>query len=249
MNISAVCFIFAITFDTSMIESSRKKCSCFSCDLRDIVFAHLSDEDIECICASKEEIMFTKGDLIHNQGDRVKNFKYLKEGLVKLYRQDGNGNQQIITITRPHEFVSNTNVFFEDHYRYSLAALEDSVACCINIDLMKEMIAKYGSFGLNLISVLSRTSENIIALSLELRSRNLAGRVAYVLIYFSTEIYHSNMFDLPVSRREIADFISMSSANVIRTFSEFRHDGIIKSYGRTIEIVDMNKLKVISKLG
>jgi CRP-like cAMP-binding protein len=232
-----------------MIDSSRKKCSCLSCDLRDIIFANLSEEDIEIICASKEEISFLKGDMIHNQGDRVRNFKYLKEGLVKLYRKADNGNEQIITITRPHEFVSNTNVFFEDRYRYSLSALEDSVACCIKIDLIKEMIKKHGSFGLNLISVLSRTSENIISLGLEIRSRNLAGRVAYVLLYFAREIYHSNVFDLPVSRKEIADFISMSSANVIRTFSEFRRDGIIKSYGRTIEIIDINKLEVISKRG
>jgi hypothetical protein len=41
----------------------------------------------------------------------------------------------------------------------------------------------------------------------------------------------------------------MSSANVIRTFSEFRRDGIIKTIGRTIEISDMNKLEVISKRG
>ncbi len=147
------------------------------------------------------------------------------------------------------EFVSNTNVFLEERYRYSLSALEDSVVCCINIDLIKELILKNGGFALNLITALSRTSENIISLGLEIRKRNLAGRIAFVLLYFSGEIYHSRIFDLPVSRKEIADLISMSSANVIRTFSEFRRDGIIQSNGRTIEITDMNKLEVISKRG
>ena len=41
----------------------------------------------------------------------------------------------------------------------------------------------------------------------------------------------------------------MSTANVIRTFSEFKRDGIIKSYGRTIEIIDPDKLEVVSKRG
>jgi CRP-like cAMP-binding protein len=232
-----------------MIKSAKRKCDCLSCELRDIVFSNLSDEDIEQICEAKEEMAYLKGEIIHNEGERVRNFKYLKHGLVKLYRKLSNGNEQIITITRPHEFVSNTNVFSDDYYRYSLAALEDSVACCIKIDLMKEMILKNGRFALNLLSVLSRTSGNIISLGLEIRARNLAGRVAYVLLYFSNEIYHSKVFELPVSRKEIADFISMSSANVIRTFSEFRRDGIIKSIGRTIEIIDMNKLEVISKRG
>jgi len=96
---------------------------------------------------------------------------------------------------------------------------------------------------------LSKTSENIISLSLEIRQRNLAGRIAYVLLYFSNEIFKSRIFELPVSRKEIADLISMSSANVIRTFSEFRRDGIIKANGRTIEIADIQKLEVISRRG
>jgi len=41
----------------------------------------------------------------------------------------------------------------------------------------------------------------------------------------------------------------MSSANVIRTFSEFRRDGIIRANGRNIEIIDINKLEVISRRG
>ena len=140
-------------------------------------------------------------------------------------------------------------MFHETHYRYSLSALEDSDVCCIRLDLIRELIEENGKFALNLISVLSRTSQNIIAIGLEIRQRNLAGRIAYVLLYFANEIFRSRIFDLPVSRKEIADFISMSPANVIRTFSDFRRDGIIRSNGRTIEITDMNKLEVISRRG
>jgi len=75
------------------------------------------------------------------------------------------------------------------------------------------------------------------------------GRVAFVMLYFSKEIYNSKVFDLPVSRKEIADYIGMSTANVIRTLSDFKKDGIIKVFGKTIEIVDMNKLEIISKRG
>ena len=228
---------------------AEKKCSCLTCDFRNLVFSNLSEEDVDTVCNARDEIAYAKGEIINIEGDKVTDFKYLKNGLVKLFKRASNGDEQIIAITRPYEFVSNTNVFYEGRYRYSLSALEDSVACCINIDLIKSLIEKNGKFGLSLISALSRTSENIISQGLEIRNRNLVGRVAYVLLYFSKEIYHSRIFDLPVSRKEIADFISMSTANVIRTFSEFKRDGIIKSYGRTIEIADINKLEVISQRG
>jgi hypothetical protein len=41
----------------------------------------------------------------------------------------------------------------------------------------------------------------------------------------------------------------MSTANVIRTMSDFKREGIIKVFGKTIEIVDIIKLENISKRG
>lgn len=231
------------------IVPHKKQCSCLSCELRNVAFSSLNDEDITRVCDAREEIAYSKSEVIHAEGDNIQDFKYLKNGLMKLYRVTDSGEEQIITITRPYEFVSNVSVFHEERYRYSLSALEDSVVCCIPIELIRELIVSNGNFALNLLTALSRTSENIISLGLEIRKRNLAGRIAYVLLYFSGEIYRSRIFDLPVSRKEIADLISMSSANVIRTFSEFRRDGIIKSNGRTIEIADMSKLEVISRRG
>ncbi len=244
----ADCSKFAL-FMATMTETPKNKCNCLSCELRNVAFTNLGDKDIGRICEAREERHYARGEIIHREGDAIHDFKYLKHGLVKLFRVNNDGDEQIITITRPLEFVSNTNVFHETHYRYSLSALEDSDVCCIRLDLIRELIEENGKFALNLISVLSRTSQNIIALGLEIRQRNLAGRIAYVLLYFANEIFRSRIFDLPVSRKEIADFISMSPANVIRTFSDFRRDGIIKSNGRTIEITDMKKLEVISRRG
>ena len=232
-----------------VIPKQKKKFDCISCELRNLVFSSLSDEDIDRICEVREEISYARGEVIHREGDPIHFFKYLKNGLVKLYKTTEGGDEQIVTITRPIEFVSNINVFHEEFYRYSLSALEDSVVCAIRMDLIKEMILRNGRFSMDLITILSRTAENIISLGLEIRKRNLAGRIAYVLLYFSGEIYKSMIFDLPVSRKEIADLISMSSANVIRTFSEFRRDGIIKTNGRTIEITDIKKLEIISRTG
>ena len=230
-------------------NTRKKKCTCLSCELREVTFSSLDEDDIRTVCETREERVYAKGEIIHREGDVIRDFKYLKTGMVKLYKSADDGDEQIITITRPFEFVSNTNAFHEEKYRYSLSALEDSAVCCIRISLIRDLILRNGKFALNLISVLSRTSENIISLGLEIRKRNLAGRVAFVLLYFSNDLYHSRIFELPVSRKEIADLISMSSANVIRTFSELRRDGIIKANGRTIEITDINKLEVISRRG
>ena len=73
--------------------------------------------------------------------------------------------------------------------------------------------------------------------------------VCYLLIYFSQQIYYALEFDLPLSRKEMAEYVGMTTENVIRTLSEFRKDGILKIYGKTIQIVQMDTLKSIAEFG
>ncbi|MDP4290470.1 MAG: helix-turn-helix domain-containing protein, partial [Bacteroidota bacterium] len=55
----------------------------------------------------------------------------------------------------------------------------------------------------------------------------------------------SDVFELPVSRREIAELIGMTTENVIRIFSEFRKEGIIRINGKEITIVDKTRLQFL----
>jgi CRP/FNR family transcriptional regulator len=231
------------------VNRSDKYCVCASCDFREIVFAYLDDPTIQELCNNKEEHSFRKGEIINHEGEKITNFKYLKSGLVKLYRRTTTGEEQVITITRPFEFVSNMSIFSEDRYKYSVSAVEDSVICIVKLDFIKELFMKNGGFAMGLLTKISKINDKIINQTLDIRQKNLVGRVAFVLLYFTKEIYNSMVFDLPVSRKEIADFIGMSTANVIRTLSDFKRDGIIKVFGKTIEIVDINKLEIISKRG
>ncbi|MCX6320923.1 MAG: Crp/Fnr family transcriptional regulator [Bacteroidia bacterium] len=231
------------------MNEKKKPCVCANCDFRDIVFSYLDDPSIEELCNNKEEQSFRKGEIINHEGEKITNFKYLKSGLVKLYRRTSNGEEQVITITRPFEFVSNMSIFSEERYQYSVSALEDSVVCIVKLDFIKELFLKNGGFAMGLLTKISRINDKIISQTLDIRQKNLVGRVAFVLLYFTKEIYNSRVFDLPVSRKEIADYIGMSTANVIRTLSDFKREEIIRVFGKTIEVVDIDKLEIISKRG
>lgn len=219
------------------------------CEFRDVVFKYLDDSSIDDMCNHKEEQFFHKGEIINHEGEKINTFKYLKSGLVKLYRRTSTGEEQVITITRPFEFVSNMSIFSEERYQYSVSAVEDSVVCMVKLDFIKDLFMKNGSFAMGLLTKISMINDKIISQTLDIRQKNLVGRVAYVLLYFTKEIYKSRVFDLPVSRKEIADYIGMSTANVIRTLSDFKKEGIIRVFGKTIEVVDLEKLEVISKRG
>ena len=231
------------------MDIKNSYCICENCDFREVVFSTLDDQNIRELCSLKEERSYVKGEVINHEGEKINDFKYLKTGLVKLYRSTSNGEEQVITITRPFEFVSNMSIFSEEKYQYSVSALEDSVVCAVKLGYIKNLFLKNSGFAVNLLTRISMINDKIIGQMLDIRQKNLPGRVAFVLLYFTKEIFKSGIFDIPVSRKEFADFIGMSTANVIRTLSDFKRDGIIRASGKTIEIADIEKLEVISKKG
>ena len=224
-------------------------CACELCELKGLFFENLEGDHLEMICSGKVEKEYAQGASIIKEGTLISDFTYLKSGLVKLYRSDHSGKEQIITIAKPFDYVSLLSVFSNDHYNYSVAALEDSVTCNIKMEDIRSIVRDNGNLALNLLKRMSKVADKIILDSLEIRTKHLRGRVAFLLIYFSREVYFSPEFDLPLSRKEMAEFVGMTTENVIRTLSEFRRDGILKIYGKTIHIANMDTLKSIAEFG
>jgi CRP-like cAMP-binding protein len=233
----------------SKMKEALDKCECEQCDLKGLFYQNVDDQVLEQVCNKKVENFFKKGDVILQAGGTIEDFVYLKSGLVKLFKPGADNKGQIIMIAKPFDFVSLLSVFSDSTYNYSVAALEDSVTCNINLTDIKSLINENGDFAMNIMKKMSQVSDMIILESLTIRKKNIHGRVAYILLFFADQIYDTNYFELPLNRREIAEFIGKTTENVIRTLSEFRKDGIIKIFGKNIEIVDKDKLQQISDFG
>lgn len=229
--------------------NSKYECSCIECKLKTLFFEKVETDELELVCSSKIEYQYKKGDTIIREGDLINDFIYLKSGLVKLTRQTSDGREQILSFAKPFDFVSLLSVFSSKRYNYSVIAIEDTSICLLALEDVKKTILNNGLFSLNLMEKLSEATDMIILDNLEIKRKHLRGRVAHVLIYFSEYIYKSKTVQLPISRREIAEYIGMTTENVIRTLSEFKKDGIIRTFGKDIDIVDPERLRAVSEHG
>ncbi len=222
---------------------------CANCKFRSHLFDKLSVEELTFINRNKKTIAIKKGGLINKSGDPIREFVYLTQGLVKMQKIGKNGKEQIVSLARPLDFIGLLSVFNKEFYEYSVTALVDSVVCRIDINSLKEMVKKNGEFSMDIIRFISNISNEIISDTYAINSKNLRGRIAMLLVDFSKKYFESLAFDLPISRKEMAEMIDMTPENVIRILSEFRRDGIINLRGKHLEITNMNMLSKIRDLG
>jgi CRP/FNR family transcriptional regulator len=171
------------------------------------------------------------------------------DGLIKLQKINKDGRAQIVSIARPKDFVGLLSVFSHQNYQYTITTLVDSTFCKIDLNILRKIATQNGQFGLDILKYISRISDEIIRHTYAINSKNLRGRIAMILLDFANKHFRSDVYTLPVSRKELAELIDMTPENVIRILSEFRRDGLVNVKGKHIEILNRRMLEKIRDLG
>lgn len=222
---------------------------CHRCSFRSLLFDKLTDEELSMLDKHRTFKDYVKGEKIVEEGQIVNTFLYLKTGLVKLSKYTSNKRNHIISIAKPKTFIGLLTVFSNPFFQYTITAIEPSSICFIEIDIFKTLIGDNGGFALDVLGKICNVSDDIITNRVNICSKQLRGRIAYLLVYFSKEIYNNTTFNLPITRRELGELIDMSTENVIRILSEFRKDELIKIDGNQIEVINFEMLNKISRFG
>ncbi len=78
-----------------------------------------------------------------------------------------------------------------------------------------------------------------------LNAETLKGRIAvYLLTLYKKN--NSLIFDMPMKRQELADFLNVKRPSLSRELSNMQQDEIIEVYRSTVKITDLEKLKEIA---
>ena len=223
--------------------------SCKTCVYRQLLFGDLSDFEYKLVNKARTEMLFKRGEMIKKEGEAVNSFLYLRKGLVKLYKTDHLGKDHILSINKPGDFVNLLAIFYDKEYRYSITAIEDTLVCDVTLDVLKHVVRANGDFSLRILTKMSQISEEIIENRFEQSQKQVKGRIAQILLFFSNKIYHKDEFQLPLTRREVGELLSITTENTIRTFSEVRKDELMSIDVNTINILDKKRLESINISG
>jgi len=221
--------------------------SCIKCPYKWEYLDLLGEENINTIQRNCIIIMFKKGETICKQGTEVTHALYLAKGVVKLYIE-GKKNL-ILKLIKSGNYIDLQTLFGDRKYKYSVAAIEDTMICMTPIDLMLDLAKENSPFLFQLTTSISNSTNYVFQKINNLSSKQLRGRLAETILYLSEEIYKSYNFHLDLTRNELAEFSSMSMENAVRILTEFRKDKLITLNGRDLEITQPEMLRKISDLG
>lgn len=212
-------------------------------------FEALTAEEQAFLDANSVKVSYKKKEIICKQGSFVSHVMFVEKGLAKVFIDNGK-NTLILKLIPTGNLLGLTSLS-EDYntYQYSALAYIDSLIRQIDINAFRELIRMNSVFAKEVIDVLSSNSVQIYNRFFCLTHKQAYGRLADILLCLSDRIFKTAEFELPLSRKDLAELSGMSQETVIRMLKSFHDEGLIRMEGKNFTVIDYVKLKHISETG
>ncbi|AXE22023.1 transcriptional regulator (plasmid) [Runella rosea] len=182
-----------------------------------------------------------KKQYVYLEGDEPIRLFYLKSGQVKTIRTNGDGKEFITGLYKPGDFFGYLPLFMHNDYTDSAVTIVDSELTYIpKADFLK-VISDDLEVNLKFIKLMSSRVSDQEKKLLGMAYNSLRRRVADTLLVLQAQQPEKAIH---LSRENLAAMIGTTSESLIRTLSEFKHDGFVEVTPQGFRVVQPDKLRM-----
>ena len=193
---------------------------------------------------NKKTLKCKKGQQFIIEGAPVNGLFFILKGTVKVFRTGINGREQIVRFAKEGEIIGHRGFGTEEYYSIGAIALQDAVLCYFSKDDLQEALLENPKFSYDMMlfyaNELNKSESKVKSIS----QMTVRERVIDTLLYIHRKFGDLRGFlNLPLSRKEYADYAGTTEEQVIRIFSALKKEGLITAKGKKIGIINLQTFK------
>ncbi|PIE69784.1 MAG: transcriptional regulator [Deltaproteobacteria bacterium] len=207
------------------------------------LFAGLSEEDLQRLVDISVEKEAKKGTAIFFEGEPADGFYMLTRGKVKIYKMSLEGREQILHIFGPGEPFGEVPVFHGRPFPASAMTIEDSRTLYFPRREFAALMAAQPSLAMNMLATLSLRLRRFTTQIENLSLKEVPGRLASHLVYLAEEQGRFDLVTLDIPKGQLANLLGTVPETLSRIFAKMSDQGLIRVEGKTIHLLDMERLE------
>lgn len=207
------------------------------------LFEGIDESDIMCMltCLSMKESVYEKDSYILMADNKITHIGIIISGSANIIKEDYWGNRAIISK------ISQGEMFGEAYCCAEVLTSHVSVVACEKTEVLYIDYKKVITTCSNSCEFHSRLIENMVRI-LARKDIILTKKIEYLvkrttrdklLSYLSSQALgaNSNVFDIPFSRQELADYLSVDRSAMSNELCKLRDEGILKFNKNHFELI------------
>ncbi|WP_020595145.1 response regulator [Spirosoma panaciterrae] len=201
-------------------------------------------EGLQRLSIDRKPHFVAKKQFVYTEGDEPTRLYFLKSGRVKTIRTNNDGKELVTGIYGVGDFFGDLALLEEKPYTESALTLDDSELIYIPKEDFRHLLTVHPEVGREFVRMLAGRISDREDQLLGMAYSSLRRRVANALLRLQEPLPNGEPAPpIQLSRDDLASVIGTATESLIRTLSEFKHDGLIEITGAGIRVLQPEKLR------
>ena len=185
-------------------------------------------------------------DVILYRESEHSNYVYLiNKGAVKCFQVDHNGKELVTGLYKEDDLFGYTSFTSNMPHKETATAIKNTILSGIPTSQFNEILNHNPKVAIELIELLSNDLLEVKEQLLEMAYSSVNKKTADTILKFAEKMNRTPSDPINISRSDLASVAGIATETLIRTLASFKKQGIIASDGRTIKVINLEKLKHI----
>ena len=211
------------------------------------LFADLSQSELELVAEGATTRHYNGGEIIFSEGEVCSELLIVRDGKVKVLKSAANGRQQLLSIERGGNTLSELSIFDGSPYSATAEAATTTCVLCVQADRFRKICRQSPEVALKVIKVLGFRLRRMAALVEELSFSTVRGRLVAHIVRLTQENGSPSTqgieIDLLENNEELAARLGTVRELVSRNLGRLHNEGLIEMRRRRIIIPNLASLK------
>ena len=215
-------------------------------------FSQLTEPFKQFILDHGKKLIIEKNAAVFNAQDQFDGVYGVLEGSISLGYIDVNGNEAIAAIAEPIMWFGEISLIDNQPRSHDAIALKKSVVLQIPGEPLKEFLLKNPYYWYYFALLTSQKLRYVfleqIAIQTQTISQRLAQRLLFILEGYGNRAAINDL-NIQISQDQLANMLTVSRQTVNQELNHFEKQGVIQLGFKKIQVIDLNKLKLLSTKG
>lgn len=232
-------------FDTLAVSSLQKRCGL--CPVAgSCLVAAAGRDDIACLSSFERTLipLASAGKALFEAGDAAQSIYLVRAGCLKSFTVDSDGKEHVRAFHLPGDLIGLDSIG-RDRYAAGVAAVTPAQVCRVAMADVRRLIAQSPSITSRLLERTSRDLDLALSLAGDFTAEQ---RITAFLLAMQRRLASgARTVRLPMSRRDIANYLRLATETVCRVLTRLESAGHIRSDNRSVDLLDRDALRSLAE--
>lgn len=213
---------------------------------RQPLFASLTEAECAALVRRSMCRSVSRGETLFREGDPCRGLYLIVEGLVRTYRANSEGDEQVFGVFGPGESLGDVSLFDEGPYMASARVMEGGRVLFLPFAEVQALYNTHPEVARAVVRELGERVRALAALVDRLALQDVPTRVAWAILRFAEEgnaMRPGAVFSMPRTQEALAAELGTTREGVSRALRAMRSAGAIDQRGARVEVRDPERLR------